>query len=70
MKGSSTGFEPIQVRSIKFAMNNQYINFPRGLKFRDFNQLVCKKGVANNIKIENTKPKTPPSLSGIALNIA
>ena len=70
MNGSSTGLEPIQVSKIKLDINNQYINLPKGLKFNDFNQLVWTNGVMNKIIMEKTRPRTPPSLSGIALRIA
>ena len=32
IKGSSTGLEPIQVRSIKLAIKYQYKTLPKGLK--------------------------------------
>ena len=41
-----------------------------GLKIKDFNQLVCTKGVKNSINILKANPSTPPNLLGIALNMA
>jgi len=62
--------DPIHVNSTKFIINDQYKNFPKGLNDKPLKLLVCTKGNTAKTKILNTNAITPPSLLGIALNIA
>lgn len=68
VKGDSTGFAPIQVRSSTVLINTQNLAFLIGENFL-FNLFSFKHKVSKT-KIDNTIATTPPNFDGIDRKIA
>lgn len=70
MNGSSTGWPPIHVSTSRSATRDQNKIWVSGRNeaVRCFD--VCKVGISNNTRMENSRASTPPSLFGIDRRIA
>lgn len=70
INGSSTGCPPIHVSTRRSATRDQNRIWVSGRNeaVRCFD--VCKVGIRNKIRMENSRASTPPSLFGIDRRIA
>lgn len=70
IKGCSTGWLPIHVRTSRLATRSQNSICERGRKVIERCLDLCKKGIRNRISTEAARASTPPSLFGIERRMA
>lgn len=70
INGSSTGWLPIQVKTIKIVVRDQKSVCDAGRKVLAWFLEVCSRGTKNKTRIDANKAITPPNFFGIERRMA